>query len=91
MISCSRSVVLLLDDGEPVFLLDRDGEAAGTFSRHSPERGDRERVLRVTENKQRVNYLLFILAFQTISIYKFIFLIELFGVVLDTWMIIFSY
>lgn len=39
--SCSRSVVLLLEAGDPVFLLDRDGEAAGTFSRHSPE-GRRE-------------------------------------------------
>lgn len=37
MISCSLSVAPLLDDGDPVFLLDRDGEAAGTFSRHSPE------------------------------------------------------
>lgn len=26
-----------MDEGEPVFLLDRDGEAAGTFSKHSPE------------------------------------------------------
>lgn len=40
--SCSRSVVLLLDDGDPMFLLDRDGEAAGTFSKHSPEGGERE-------------------------------------------------
>lgn len=38
MISCSRSVVLLFDAGDPVFLLDREGEAAGTFSRHNPNR-----------------------------------------------------
>lgn len=37
MISCSRSGVFLLDDGDPVFWLDRDGEEAGTFSKHSPE------------------------------------------------------
>jgi len=36
MISCSWSVVLLLDEGDPVFLLERDGEAAGVFSKHSP-------------------------------------------------------
>lgn len=42
MISCSRSVMFLLDDGEPVFLLDSDGEAPGSFSRHNPERGERE-------------------------------------------------
>lgn len=35
--------MLLLDEGDPVFLLDRDGEAAGTFSKHSPG-GDRETV-----------------------------------------------
>lgn len=37
MISCSRSGVFLLDDGDPVFWLDRDGEEAGLFSKHRPE------------------------------------------------------
>lgn len=40
-----------MDAGDPVFLLDRDGEAAGTFSRHNPKR--REGVFSVTTNKQR--------------------------------------
>lgn len=34
-----------------MFLLDRDGEAAGTFSRHSPER--REGVCRVTAKQTK--------------------------------------
>lgn len=48
IISCSLSEVLLTDDGEPVFLFDRDGEAAGTFSRHSPE----GRRFRMTDHKE---------------------------------------
>lgn len=57
-------------------------------------RGERERVLRVTENKQGATKTMstisvkdLLLAVQTISIYIFRFL--LFGVVFDTGMIIF--
>lgn len=42
--------MLLLDDGDPVFLLGRDGEAAGTFSRHSPEgREGGQKINRVSD------------------------------------------
>lgn len=51
IISCSLSVVLLMDEGEPVFLLDRDGEAAGTFSRHSPE----GRTFGMTDQKENAS------------------------------------
>lgn len=40
-----------MDEGEPVFLLDRDGEAAGTFSKHSPE----GRTFTMTDHKERVS------------------------------------
>ena len=41
-------MVLLVDEGEPVFLLDRDGEAAGTFSKHSPD----GRTFRIKDHKE---------------------------------------
>lgn len=40
-----------MDEGESVFLLAKDGEAAGTFSRHSPE----GRTYRMMDHKERVS------------------------------------